>query len=79
MLNLSWRNILYAILGVILPLAYQELVGKFPTFPLDNNGFVTLILWVIGLIVGGWNVKSIVVNYQTHNKVGKSYTKWLYS
>jgi hypothetical protein len=56
---MSWKNLLYAVLGVIIPLAFQELILKFPEFPLDSESFLQLGLWLIGLVVGGWNAASL--------------------
>jgi len=77
MQGLSWRNILYAVLGVILPLIYQELIGARPDYPQGESDFVTQVLWLIGLLVGGWNIKATIVNWKVYKKVSKSYAEWI--
>lgn len=51
---MAWKNVLYALLAVILPLVYEFVVNAIPAFPLDATNFIGLVLWIIGLAVGGW-------------------------
>lgn len=55
---MTWKNLLYSMLAVLLPLLYSLLLGKYPDFPLNQGETVALLLWLIGLLVGGWNLKA---------------------
>jgi len=57
------RNIIYAMLGAVLPLIYSALIGEIPSFPLAEAGFVDLILWLVGYVIGGWNVAKARLKY----------------
>ena len=57
------KSIIYAALAAILPIVYSLIVGELPSFPLESADFVGLILWVIGLLVGGWNLKAGRIKY----------------
>ena len=58
---MAWKNVLYALLAVILPIAFGWLLGLVPSFPLGSEEFVALVLWIVGLLVGGW--QSAKANY----------------
>jgi len=60
---MSWKHILYAAIAAIIPFGYSALSGQFPDFPLQADVFSALVLWVIGLAIGGWQAtKFVLVN-----------------
>jgi len=66
MQGLNWRNILYAVLGVILPLVFDEIIKADPKFPLPLEMFSDLILYLVGFLVGGWNIAKAAVKHDTY-------------
>jgi len=58
---MPWKNILFAMLGIFIPMLYTSITTKFPTFPLSEADLVTLLVWIVGMIIGGWNIKSISI------------------
>jgi hypothetical protein len=54
--SFAWKNVLYALVATLLPIAYTNVTGYFPDFPMTGESFVGLFLWAIGLLVGGWQV-----------------------
>ena len=63
MRGLSWRNILYSVLGVILPLIFNEIVVADPSFPLEQDIFVKVILYLLAFLVGGWNIAKAAIKH----------------
>lgn len=55
---MAWKSVLYALLAVILPVAFGWLVGLVPGFPLDGETFVALVLLIVGLVIGGWQASK---------------------
>ena len=68
MQGLNWRNILYAVLSVILPIIYQELITSRPDYPQGEADFVKLALWLIGLLVGGWNIAKAAIKHDIYTR-----------
>lgn len=60
---MPWKNILLAILGVLIPFIYQSLTGDFPDFPLTVDSFGQLITWLVGLLIGGWQAAIARVKF----------------
>jgi hypothetical protein len=59
----EWKNVLYALLGIVLPMAYTWLTNTLKGFPLTTETFVTVMLWLAGLAVGGWQgAKALYVS-----------------
>jgi len=56
---MAWKPILKAILAVLIPALYTALISKYPNLPLTEAQFVALVLWFIGLFVGGWQASKI--------------------
>jgi len=61
------KDILRLILATLLPVAYVALKLLYPDFPLTQDTFVGLVLWVIGLLLGGWNLNYLWRKYVTKN------------
>ena len=60
---MNWRHVLYAALAAIVPFGYSWITGQFPEFPMAADVFSSLILWVVGLAVGGWQfAKYYLIN-----------------
>lgn len=57
------KDILRLLLATLLPIAYVALKIAFPDFPLSQDTFVALIIWVVGLVLGGWNMHYLAVKY----------------
>lgn len=74
---MDWKNILYLFLSVLLPVIYQIGIKNNPSFPLSENQFIETLVWVIGSIVGGWNLRTLSVNWAMVKKVGKNYAEFL--
>ncbi len=55
---MNWKNLLYAVLAAVLPVVFSVIVGFVPTFPLAEPDFILLVLWVVGLVIGGWQVSK---------------------
>jgi len=58
------KSVLYAVLVTLLPMVYNLLIAKYPLFPLDQGSFSALLLWLIGLPLGGWQAFKAVAAYQ---------------
>jgi len=54
----DWKQILKGIIGVIVPVIYSLIVASFPDFPLADEQFLELILWAVGLLIGGWQLNN---------------------
>lgn len=76
MQGLNWKNLLYSFLGFLLPLLYTELIKSHPDFPLTSTGFTEVIVWILGLIIGGWNIASAAFKKLIYNKFGVTYAEW---
>jgi len=50
-----FKSILLAILSLIIPVLYSLLIRNVPEIPLPSNVFSELIIWAVGLLVGGWS------------------------
>jgi len=58
---MSWKHILYAVIGALIPFGYSAVTGQFPDFPLGADVFSALIIWVVGLAIGGWQLNKFVL------------------
>lgn len=65
---MDWKNLLLAILGVVLGPLYTYVTGQIPTFPIDPANFDATVLWIVGYLIGGWNVNSLRVGWQLSRK-----------
>jgi hypothetical protein len=63
-----FKNILLAILGTIAPFLYSYLTGALPGFPLDAQTFSALLVWLVGLLVGGWSAAKAKLEYTVKTK-----------
>lgn len=57
---MDYKQIIFIVLSALLPAAYSALIVAFPDFPLQLEGFTELILWVVGILVGGWNFGKVL-------------------
>jgi len=58
------KSMLKAIIAVIIPFLYSALIGKVPDFPLTGDVFLQLVLWIVGLAVGGWQANKVLSGYK---------------
>lgn len=63
------RSILLAFLSFAVPFFYSWFTGNFPDFPLAQSDTLALIVWGVGLVIGGWNANKVRVAF----RLGKSY------
>lgn len=56
---MTLKNVVYALLAVMVPLAYSWIVGVVPEFPLAAGDFSALVVWGVGLIFGGWQISKV--------------------
>ncbi len=50
------KDFIRMLLVVLLPVFFVVVKKTFPDFPLSQDTFVNLIIWAIGLLVGGWQL-----------------------
>jgi len=65
---MSFKDILKAVLGVLLPIAFGLIIARNPDFPLNEDQFVSTILYIIGGAFGGW----AVLKYKVQSVTGKT-------
>lgn len=58
-----FKNVLSAVVSVLVPFIYTALIEEYPDFPLAQVEFIEAIVWIVGLVVGGWNIKSARLIY----------------
>lgn len=82
--GLDWRNLLYAFLGFLCPLIWNEIIAKDPGFPLTSDLFTKFIIHLIGYLVGGggfiigaWNTGKLVYQRVIFLKYGVRLKQWL--
>lgn len=61
--KMIWKNVIAAMLGVVIPIAWSAITNSQPDFPLTIDSFTELVLWAVGLVIGGWNAKVLRFNY----------------
>ncbi|MCU0645778.1 MAG: hypothetical protein MUC94_16155 [bacterium] len=71
---MNWKDIIKTLLGALLPLLFTQLVSHYPDFPLYSEDFVSIILWIIGLIIGGWGLNAMYMKGRI-KKAGYDYKK----
>jgi len=70
----DWKNLLKVFLGALLPMLYTVLIAKHPDFPIFLDEFVSLGVWIIGLVVGGWGLAEMRIKSKL-KKAGYDYEK----
>lgn len=45
------KEIIIAILGVLIPIVYTAITNRFPDFPIDAGTFLAFILWFFEKVV----------------------------
>jgi hypothetical protein len=61
---MNWKDLLKVFLGALLPMLYTMLSSHYPDFPMFSEDFVSLIMWIVGLAVGGWGLASMRIKSQ---------------
>lgn len=69
---MNWKDMLKIFLGALLPALFTQLVSHYPDFPLDGSDFTAIILWIVGLLVGGWGMASMYMKARI-KKAGYKY------
>lgn len=75
--GLSWKNLLLTFLGILCPIVFDEIIKADPTFPLSNEMFTDLVIYLIGFLVGGWNLVQLAIQKMIYEKYGETYAEWL--
>lgn len=60
----TWRPLIIALLNVLVPILYGVIKGWNESFPLTQEDLLALILWPIGLLLGGGAVSVAVYKAQ---------------
>jgi hypothetical protein len=60
----EWKPILKALLLVVLPVVYSLIVGWNESFPIAQDEFIAILLFLIGLPIGGWQLAVSVYKGQ---------------
>lgn len=55
---MEWKSFLKALLAVVLPLLYSLLLKWAPDLPIPEAQFIELIIWAVGLLIGGWQLSN---------------------
>lgn len=58
-----WKNILFAVLGLVIPALYSWITRQAPGIPLPSNVFTELVIWAVGWLIGGWNAAKARLTY----------------
>ena len=58
-----FKSILFAFTGVLVPFIYTWISGANSDFPLSQVSTGELILWFVGVLVGGWNLKALGMKF----------------
>ena len=69
---MNWKEYVRLVLGALLPVAYTLLKQKNPDFPLAQDKFVELILYLIGGAVGGWQLLRFKIKLQMSEASSKT-------
>lgn len=59
-----FKEIVQAILGIVIPWIFTWITGLTPDFPLDVGSFTALVFWVIGLFWSGFKVQRAKLIYK---------------
>lgn len=53
------KALILALIGAAVPILYTNwLAPALPDFPLDSAKVLELVLYAVGFLVGGWNLKQ---------------------
>lgn len=63
-----WKNILAAVIAALVPILYSYFIIKFPDFPIPEGFTLAFLLWLVGMLVGGWNLKCISIKIRYHRR-----------
>jgi xanthosine utilization system XapX-like protein len=58
--GIEWKAMLKAVAMALVPFFYVWLTNVMPGFPLDENTFLRLLLYLIGFGIGGWQAAKAV-------------------
>lgn len=66
---MSWKNLLRVILLALLPVVYGLIKSLYADFPLNQQQFVDLVLWVVGQLIGGWLIGRLMLHYEKYGSL----------
>ena len=55
---MTWKDYLYMILSIALPVIYTAIKAQNPDIPILENNFIELILWIVGSAINGWEMQK---------------------
>lgn len=61
-----WKNLLALFLSALLPAVYTIFISIFKDFPLSQEQWIALWLWIVGMLIGGWNLKSFIIKRNSY-------------
>jgi len=56
---IDFKSMLKAVIAVLVPFFFTMLIAKYPDFPLTADQLVSLVLWLVGLVIGGWQAAKV--------------------
>lgn len=59
---MDWKPLLKMFLMSVLLGFYLILKALAPDFPLTQDSFIELVLWIVAFAVGGWQAKTLNYN-----------------
>lgn len=67
---MTLKEIVLVLLSALLPILYTAITGKAPEFGniLDPATFLALVLWLVGLPLGGWQLLKGRLLYKVKNE-----------
>lgn len=71
---MNWKDLLKSVLGPLVAYLYTQLISHYPSFPMFDEDFVAVILWIVGLVVGGWGLAAMWMKSKL-KKAGYNYEK----
>lgn len=69
------KELLKSVIALVIAFAYSAIIAKFPDFPLAKDQLVSLILWLIGFAIGGWQANKYYVK-KLYNKSLSDFYKY---
>ena len=60
-MNFDWKALLKLLLSVVIPTVYTMIKTKYPDFPIGEERFSFFIVWIVGALIGGWELHKAKV------------------
>ena len=65
---MSGKRLLKALIAALVPVLYSLLKAHYPDFPLESDQVLALILWIVGLLIGGWQLAKFHEEIRRYTK-----------